>query len=278
MEKNKKRGRKPKGGKIIKTNIRRIGKKKKIKEQNIILHLKCSVKDTKKQKQDEFKYDPNVNEIKAFESSIKNLNAYEFNKLSNKSVLKKEKKKNDDVHKKLRDLQKKLHFNNTYDKKSDCFWCTYPFDNQPIYIPARIRDKSIEVYGCFCCPECAVGYLNKENIDSSTRWERYALLNSLYGKLMNYKKNIKPSPDPFYTLEKFYGNLTIKEYRKLLTNNNVLLVLNKPLTKILPELHEEKDDISINCGSFHSKEKEPFFKPKRKNLKKKKLSENFNFY
>ena len=36
--------------------------------------------------------------------------------------------------------------------------------------------------------------------------------------LKNYTKNIKPAPNPHYTLEKFYGNLSIQEYRRLLKN------------------------------------------------------------
>ena len=142
-----------------------------------------------------------------------------------------------------------------------------------------MRKESLEVYGCFCSPECAVAYLNKENIDSSTRWERYALLNNLYGKTLNYEKSIKPSPDPFYTLEKYYGNLSIFEYRKLLTNNHILLIINKPLTKILPELHEEKADHKINCQSFHSiKNQVEIVSSKNKNCKKEALSKTFNFF
>ena len=58
--------------------------------------------------------------------------------------------------------------------------------------------------------------MNEKNIDSSTRFERYHLLNFLYCKIYNYSKNIKPAPSPYYTLDKYYGNLSIQEYRKLL--------------------------------------------------------------
>ena len=34
-----------------------------------------------------------------------------------------------------------------------------------------------------------------------------------------------------------YGNLTIQEYRKLLKSERLLLIVDKPLTRILPELH-----------------------------------------
>jgi hypothetical protein len=67
-------------------------------------------------------------------------------------------------------------------------------------------------------------------------------LNQIYSKVYDCKKNIKPAPDPHYLLDKFYGNLTIQEYRKLLKTEHLLLVIDKPLTRILPELHEDNDD------------------------------------
>ena len=47
-------------------------------------------------------------------------------------------------------------------------------------------------------------------------------------------------------LDKFYGNLTIQEYRSLLKNDRLFLVVDKPLTRIMPELHEDNDDFIIN--------------------------------
>ena len=101
---------------------------------------------------------------------------------------------------KLDILKKKLKLNNVSDKKSSCFWCTYNFDNPAVYIPKKYVNNTYEVYGCFCSPECAVAYLKNENIDTSTLWERYCLLNNIYGKIYGYSKNIKPAPSPYYTL------------------------------------------------------------------------------
>jgi hypothetical protein len=86
----------------------------------------------------------------------------------------------------------------------------------------------------------------EENIDSSTKFERYHLLNHIYSKVYGYKKNIKPAPNPHYLLDKFYGNLTIQEYRKLLKTEHMLLVIDKPMTRILPELHEDREDFVTN--------------------------------
>ena len=151
-----------------------------------------------------------------------------------------------EIFKKLKQLEMNLHINNINDKKSACFWCTCEFDNPPIYIPKHFLKDSYHVYGCFCSPECGVAHLMEENIDSSTKFERYHLLNHIYSKIYDYKKNIKPAPNPYYLLDKFYGNLSIQEYRTLLSNDRLFLIVNKPLTKIMPELHQDNDDFIIN--------------------------------
>jgi hypothetical protein len=71
------------------------------------------------------------------------------------------------------------------------------------------------------------------------------MLNSLYGPLYNYKKSIKPAASPYYLLNKFYGNLTIIEYRKLFQCEQLMCVVNKPLTHILPELYEDNNDFLV---------------------------------
>jgi hypothetical protein len=89
----------------------------------------------------------------------------------------------------------------------------------------------------------------KETMDDSTKFERYHLLNRIYGKIYGYKKNIKPAPNPYYILEKFYGTLTIQEYRKMLKTDHMLLTIDKPMTRLMPELHEETDETLLNIGN-----------------------------
>jgi hypothetical protein len=131
-------------------------------------------------------------------------------------------------------------------QRSACFWCTCEFDSPAIYIPKSLSKDVYNVYGCFCSPECAAAFLMNENIDTSTRFERYHLLNSLYGKIYKYEKSIKIAPNPFYLLNKYYGNLTIQEYRKLFQSDQMIYVVNKPLTHILPELYEDNNDFLLN--------------------------------
>ena len=186
---------------------------------------------------------------------------------------------NDDsknIWKKLRTLAVKLHTNNISEKRSACFWCTCDFDNPPIYIPKLELNGSYQCYGCFCSPECATAHLFGEDVDSAILFERYHMLNHIYCKIYNYERNIKPAPNPHYTLDKFYGNLTIQEYRRLLKNERLLLVVDKPLVRILPELHEDNDDLNFNTRMIPSASK---FKVKRKTAMSKNeiMSENFNF-
>jgi hypothetical protein len=152
-----------------------------------------------------------------------------------------------DIYTKLKKLKISLFKNMAFmEKKSACFWCTYEFDNPECYIPKYEIDKTIHGYGSFCRPECAAAYLMKENLDDSTKFERYHLLNQIYSKVFDYKKNIKPAPSPYYMLDKFYGNMTIQEYRKLLKSQHLLFVVEKPLTRVLPELHEDNDEFLSN--------------------------------
>jgi hypothetical protein len=153
---------------------------------------------------------------------------------------------NKEIWKKLKQLENNLHINNVNNKRSACFWDTCEFDNPPIYIPKHFINSTYHVYGCFCSPECGVAYLMNENIDSSAKFERYHLFNHIYSKIYDFKKNIKPAPNPFYMLEKYYGNLSIQEYRSLLRNERLFLIVDKPLTRILPELHEDNDDFILN--------------------------------
>jgi len=311
----KKRGRKPKGGKII----QQISSTLNVKEpkSNVILHLKCHIKDLNNNiisnnvngydfmanKNELYEVisnnenvflnvknnnstDDNSNNDNIFASIIPNVNSVtykntqydeEYTNNLNDDDNYKPNKNNDlkELWKKLKNLQHSLHLNNINDKKSACFWCTYEFDNPSIYIPKHYIKESYHVYGCFCSPECATAYLMEENVDSSTKFERYHLLNHIYSKIYDYKKNIKPAPKPYYMLEKFYGNLNIQEYRSLLKTERLFLVVDKPLTRILPELHEDNDDFIINNKIISSNTYQIKRKLLQKQSKNNILSEKF---
>jgi hypothetical protein len=303
----KKRGRKPKGGKLIKKPVETNDDNKQI--SNVILHLKCSLSDiesTSFSMTDPLLYKPTIppnimtynekeQQFTDFQNNeLTDLSNYAYDNTNNEDNRKtkeetcplcqnKENKSNDnldvdddidmkDINQKLKEIKLQLYKDSNPDKKSACFWCTYEFDNTTCYIPKYELDGDINGYGSFCRPECAAAYLLKENIDDSTKFERYQLLNNIYGKVYNYSKNIKPSPNPYYLLDKFYGNLSIQEYRKLLKSEHMLLVLEKPLTRILPELHEELTDSNDMNKNFSLKN--TGYKVKRQSEKQKGPSKN----
>ena len=279
----KKRGRKPKGGKIIQNTI--LTEKFVHTMPNIIMHLQCTIEDVNNTFNNGDSYDPTVIQVENydnhddfFKSNFTLINDAVENS-EDKKVIKNDAmqtfiqievetgtenvsassiKANDKVginqnmiddnepnkinskiiSQKLKELSHKLH-NNVCDNKSACFWCTCKFNTANIYIPKSIQDEHINVYGCFCSPECATSFLMNENIDTSTKFERYSLINYIYGAIYKYKHNIKPAPNPYYTLDKYCGNLTIEEYRQHFTDDNLLIVANKPQSRIFPELFEE---------------------------------------
>ena len=258
----KKRGRKPKGGKIIEDANNESANEDLI--SNVILHLKCSKNDIENSFNDDTILSHNllsskVNDL-AFQSvdnsiECSNTKSNDSNIITDYMTELNDNDKsmsNKSIHNKLKELQYNLHTNNICDKKSACFWCTCEFDNPSIYIPKYQMNERYDVYGCFCSPECSVAYLMNENIDSSSKFERYQLLNSIYSKIYDYKKNIKPAPNPHYTLDKFYGNLSIAEYRNLLQHDRLLFIVDKPLTRILPELHEDNDDLFLLNSNTNS--------------------------
>ena len=274
----KKRGRKPKGGKII-TETAPAEDVPYI--PNIILHLKCGLNSLKLRNTDNlstsisdtsetifhFKHkssdlgfsdindtvvlSDNVQQNKYQDSSLDSETIHMQNIVSrdtddnpkiNKSSVYVEPDKKcpcKTISKKMRDLSYRLFSNTLLDKRSACFWCTYPFDTQVIMIPKHELNNVYHCYGCFCTPECAVSFLFKEKISMSVRFDRYYLLNFIYGKDDGYNNNIKPAPDPYYTLEKFYGTLNISEYRTALKPLRGFITVEKPMTRILPELHED---------------------------------------
>jgi hypothetical protein len=117
----------------------------------------------------------------------------------------------------------------------------------------------------------------EENIDSSIKFERYQLINYIYSKIYNYNKNIKPAPNPYYMLEKYYGNLSVQEFRSLLQNERLFLIVDKPLTRIMPELHEDNDDFIINNKIIPSNTYQIKKSLQRKQTKNNILSERFGF-
>ncbi len=147
------------------------------------------------------------------------------------------------LNEKLRKLKIDLYIKLS-NKSSSCFWCTSAFNNLPCFIPRYETNSCIQVYSNFCCPECALAYLLKEDIDDSVKFERVQLLNRMYRSDLDegFNRAIRPAPSPYYLLDKFFGSLTIQEFRRLNKTTYNLVLLDKPLSKQLPELHDLTND------------------------------------
>jgi hypothetical protein len=153
-----------------------------------------------------------------------------------------------EIMKKIHRLKYSFHNGETVQTKMNhrpaCFWDTCEFDGPIYYIPIMIVNGVFQVNGCYCSPQCAVASLLKEPLDTSTKFERLHLLHLLYG--VPNSKGFKPAPNPHYLLDKYYGNLTIQEYRTILKGTQMIHIVNKPLTHILPELYEDNNDFLVN--------------------------------
>jgi len=155
----KKRGRKPKGGKIIQQVVPTNNNLE--PKPNVILHLKCSIKDLQTNS-------VNGSDIQSFDIQHQAHLSYEMinppaeflnnTPISNNEIITTQTKHVEDdsepddsnidtkeVWKKLKALEHNLHINNICDKKSACFWCTCDFDNPPVYIPKYYVKDSYNV-------------------------------------------------------------------------------------------------------------------------------------
>lgn len=266
----KRRGRKPKGGKVVTSlilnnnnnNINDATNKK----TAVIVHLKCNLNDISIHKQNfnsDFNYNPIIENVQPYSDIINDVDNFEtveqYIKNTAENTIEKTNDKKYIINKtttdnnnnntnfnssssidcKLKYLNYKLDNMEINNISSACFWCSYDFNNTPIHIPNKIEDNNINVYGCFCSPECALAYLLNQSIDDSIKLERQHLLNYIYGKIFDYTDNIKPALNPHYSLKKFFGNLTIEEYRNIKQSHKKYILVDKPLTLINPELNED---------------------------------------
>jgi hypothetical protein len=122
-----------------------------------------------------------------------------------------------------------------------CYWCSHAFQGTPCIIPEREELGTYRVYGNFCCPECAVAYLLEESLDSTTRWERMALLHRIYGPFYNHKR-IFPAPARV-SLKLFGGPMNIGTYRATMRERKVRVdVQIPPMVSILGSLDTKPID------------------------------------
>jgi hypothetical protein len=119
-----------------------------------------------------------------------------------------------------------------------CFWCTHAFEGSPYFLPVKEENKTFHVYGNYCSPQCALGYLLYEHLDSHVRWERMSLLHRMYKS----SGRLYPAP-PRESLKAYGGIYTIEEFRKIISDNRVRVdVQIPPMVSILGTLDTKPID------------------------------------
>ena len=108
-----------------------------------------------------------------------------------------------------------------------CFWCCHGFNWKPVVIPCTYDEPHniYKVYGNFCTPECAMGYLLNEQIDMNSRWERISWLHHIY--CIGGMQRIYPAPGR-ETLKMFGGVYDIDEFRGLCISRKLRVDINYP--------------------------------------------------
>jgi len=279
----KKRGRKPKGGKIINKELT-IPLNNEYKP-SIIMHLKCA-----SSKMDDYHFETIFNyntEIPIeqndsytttqFSTYDKETTSLYFNDIKNTSI---DYNPNRIHNLSIEDYKKIIYNINTkfinldVDIHSDCFWCTCPFETSSIHIPKNKINHDYNAYGNFCSIECAGAYLFNENINNSDKFERLMYLNYIYNDIVK-DTGVKPAPSPYYLLSKFCGNMTIDEFRNIYTTNHNIVCINKPssLNIEFPELYTQiSDDMTLN---HYDAKPDKGFKIKRSTKPKKTTMDNY---
>ena len=202
--------------------------------------------------------------VNANTNSITNANMNKLEQNINLNDLDQKNKENRDVIEKFENITNKYNNVSLYEKNkvlpilleyaetnknkewptsvcASCFWCCEQFDSVPIGIPIKKLNNTFYMYGNFCSPECAAAYIFNEKKYMNDCWEKYSMLNLIYGN----NQPIKMAPSKI-CLKKFGGRLTITEFRNICTRlNKSYKVLLPPMVSVLPMIEE----ININDDS-----------------------------
>ena len=241
-EKNKfvlpsKRGRKPKDKTVVldkNLNLDNIS--------NVILHLPLSLDKLKELDEElSFKYEKINNNPDPYDPCISNDCNVDKNK--NDCIYEIVDNTISNIENNINSIN--YEYNYTYNennlKNIKCNWCLHKCNEEIINLPYNITNGVFNMYGNFCCPECAAAF-NFNELNDECVWERYSLLNYIYNN-NNYKYNIAPSR---LILDIFGGPLTIKDFREIIKTKKNVNVILPPLYILKPQIDFVKNyDIYI---------------------------------
>ena len=240
-EKNKfvlpsKRGRKPKDKTVVldkNLNLNNIS--------NVILHIPLSLEKLNELDEElSFKYENKSTDPEPYDPTI--INDYNVKNKDEKCIYKI--LDNDDIsinniENNINSINSNINYSYTENnlKNIKCNWCMHECNDNVINLPFNINNDVFNMYGCFCCPECAAAF-NFNELNDECVWERYSLLNYIYND-NKYKYNIAPSR---LTLDIFGGPLTIKDFREIINSNRNVNVILPPLYILKPQIDIVKNE------------------------------------
>lgn len=240
-EKNKfvlpsKRGRKPKDKTIVldkELNLNNIS--------NVILHLPLSLEKINELDEElSFKFEKKSIEPNPYDPNISV--DYNVDKNNNKCIY----ETFETLENNINTIENNINsintdYNNSYNdnhlKNIKCNWCMHDCEENIINLPYNITNDTFNMYGHFCCPECA-GAFNFNELNDESIWERYALLNYIYNN-EGEKYNIAPSR---LTLDIFGGPLSIKDFREIIKSNKNINTILPPLYILKPQVDVVKNE------------------------------------
>lgn len=92
-----------------------------------------------------------------------------------------------------------------------CWWCTYNFDTQPLFMPEHYRNSIYYVFGNFCSFSCMLAY--NDNMDDYKKSGRAVLIKQLYREIFNCEEMTIKSAPVRELLDKFGGPMSINKFR-----------------------------------------------------------------
>ncbi len=122
-----------------------------------------------------------------------------------------------------------------------CWWCCHQFEDPPIGIPVTLNQGKFEVYGNFCCFNCACSYLFNSPEYSDKVWNCYSLMNLLHKRIHPGSTDKVRLAPPRQALKMFGGFMTIEEFRySAQRNEREFKLLVPPMTVIMSQVEESK--------------------------------------
>ncbi len=107
-----------------------------------------------------------------------------------------------------------------------CWWCTYQFDTQPLFMPDHYKNNIYYVFGNYCSFACMMAY--NEDMDDYRKSVRMALIKQLYCEIFQCNQmNIKAA-GPREILDKFGGIMTINKFRDSHTVSTKVIKMSLP--------------------------------------------------